>query len=132
MSIKVNATIGQELYYTEVVAGKNVLITDEPEELGGKNKGFDPKEILATSLASCTAATLRMYLDRKEWKVEKINVEVEMIEDTLNSITIFERTISFENAELDESQKKRLLNIAGKCPIHKVLTNQVEVNTQLK
>jgi len=58
-SVKVEATIGQEKYFTEVKAGNNLLITDEPLDKGGGNKGFNPFEILATSLASCTAATLK-------------------------------------------------------------------------
>jgi len=68
MEVSVKAVLGNQLYYTEVTAGDNVLITDEPTDLGGQNKGFNPFEILATSLASCTAATLRMYMDRKQWK----------------------------------------------------------------
>jgi putative redox protein len=74
MAVTVKASLGKEKYY-EVFAGENALITDEPVDKGGQNKGFNPFEILATSLASCTAATLRMYIERKEWDVEKINVK---------------------------------------------------------
>jgi putative redox protein len=130
MAITVKASLGPEKYYTEVVAGENTLITDEPVDKGGGNKGFNPFEILATSLASCTAATLRMYIDRKEWNVEKINVEVELENFPLTKRAIFKRDISFEGTNLDDEQLKRLHAIADACPIHKILTNDIEILTK--
>lgn len=130
MAITVKASLGTEKYYTEVVAGENTLITDEPVDKGGGNKGFNPFEILATSLASCTAATLRMYIDRKEWSVEKINVEVELENFPLTKRAIFKRDISFEGTNLDDEQLKRLHAIADACPIHKILTNDIEILTK--
>lgn len=130
MAVTVKASLGKEKYYTEVVAGENTLITDEPIDKGGQNKGFNPFEIMATSLASCTAATLRMYIDRKEWDVEKINVEVELENFPLTKIAIFKRDISFEGTNLDEEQLKRLHTIADACPIHKILTNDIEILTK--
>ncbi|WP_185206511.1 OsmC family protein [Chryseobacterium sp. C3] len=130
MAITVKASLGTEKYYTEVVAGENTLITDEPVDKGGGNKGFNPFEILATSLASCTAATLRMYIDRKEWNVEKINVEVELENFPLTKRAIFKRDISFEGTNLDDEQLKRLHALADACPIHKILTNDIEILTK--
>lgn len=130
MAITVKASLGKEKYYTEVVAGENILITDEPVDKGGQNKGFNPFEILATSLASCTAATLRMYIDRKEWDVEKINVEVELENFPLTKRAIFKRDISFEGTNLDEEQLRRLHTIADACPVHKILTNDIEILTK--
>jgi len=130
MAITVKASLGTEKYYTEVIAGENTLITDEPVDKGGGNKGFNPFEILATSLASCTAATLRMYIDRKEWNVEKINVEVELENFPLTKRAIFKRDISFEGTNLDDEQLKRLHAIADACPIHKILTNDIEILTK--
>lgn len=130
MGIIVRASLGKTKYYTEVIAGENQLITDEPVEKGGQNKGFNPFEILATSLASCTAATLRMYIDRKEWDVEKINVEVDMENFPLTKRTVFKRDISFEGTHLDEEQLKRLHTIADACPVHKILINDIEILTK--
>lgn len=130
MAITVKASLGKEKYYTEVVAGENTMITDEPVDKGGQNKGFNPFEILATSLASCTAATLRMYIDRKEWDVEKINVEVELENFPLTKRAIFKRDVSFEGTNLDEEKLKRLRTIADACPIHKILTNDIEILTK--
>ncbi|SMP29104.1 OsmC family protein [Chryseobacterium profundimaris] len=130
MAITVKASLGKERYYTEVVAGENTLITDEPVDKGGGNKGFNPFEILATSLASCTAATLRMYIDRKEWNIDTINVEVELENFPLTKRAIFKRDITFEGTILDEEQIKRLRAIADACPIHKILTNDIEILTK--
>lgn len=131
MEVSVKAVLGTQLYYTEVTAGDNVLITDEPTDLGGQNKGFNPFEILATSLASCTAATLRMYMDRKQWTAEKIVVEVDMTRDASGTKTTFNRKVHFEGASLDADMAKRLYIIADKCPVHKVLTGEVIINTEL-
>lgn len=130
MAVTVKASLGTTKYYTEVVAGENRLITDEPLDKGGQNKGFNPFEILATSLASCTAATLRMYIDRKEWNVEKIDVEVELENFPLTKLAVFKRNIRFEGTDLSEDQMKRLHTIADACPIHKILTNEIEIQTK--
>ncbi|UMQ41310.1 OsmC family protein [Chryseobacterium sp. Y16C] len=131
MAVTVKASLGKEKYYTEVVAGENTLITDEPVDKGGQNKGFNPFEILATSLASCTAATLRMYIERKEWNVEKVNVEVELENFPLTKRAVFKRDITFEGTDLDEEQLKRLRTIADACPVHKILTNEIEILTKI-
>ncbi|RNA63209.1 OsmC family peroxiredoxin [Chryseobacterium nematophagum] len=130
MAITVKATLGKTKYYTEVIAGENHLITDEPIDKGGQNKGFNPFEILATSLASCTAATLRMYIDRKEWNIDNIHVEVELENFPLTKKAIFKRDISFEG-DVDEEQMKRLRSIADACPVHKILINEIEIETKL-
>jgi len=130
MAVTVKASLGKEKYYTEVIAGENTMITDEPVDKGGQNKGFNPFEILATSLASCTAATLRMYIERKEWNVEKVNVEIELENFPLTKRAVFKRDITFEGTNLDEEQLKRLHTIADACPIHKILTNEIEILTK--
>ena len=130
MAVTVKASLGKTKYYTEVIAGENRLITDEPIDKGGQNKGFNPFEILATSLASCTAATLRMYIDRKEWNVENIDVEVELENFPLTKLAIFKRNINFEGSELSEEQLKRLHAIADACPVHKILLNEIEIQTK--
>ncbi|CAI8702128.1 putative redox protein [Chryseobacterium sp. IT-36CA2] len=129
MAVTVKASLGKTKYYTEVTAGENKIITDEPIDKGGQNKGLNPMEILATSLASCTAATLRMYIERKEWDVENINVEVELENFPLTKRAVFKRDISFDGI-LDDEQLKRLHTIADACPVHKILTNDIEILTK--
>ncbi|MDN5395904.1 MAG: OsmC family protein [Chryseobacterium sp.] len=129
MAVTVKASLGKTKYYTEVTAGENQIITDEPIDKGGQNKGFNPMEILATSLASCTAATLRMYIERKEWDVENILVEVALENYPLTKRAVFQREITFEGV-LDDEQLKRLHTIADACPVHKILTNDIEILTK--
>lgn len=130
MAVTVKASLGKQKYYTEVIAGENSLITDEPVSAGGGNKGFNPYEMMATSLASCTAATLRMYIDRKKWEVEKINVEVKLENYPQTRTSVFERNISYQGANLDAEQLDRLHAIAERCPIHKILHGNIEINTK--
>lgn len=131
MGVKVKATLGTEKYYTEVIAGENILITDEPVDKGGGNKGFNPFEILATSLASCTAATLRMYIDRKGWDIPTINVEVDLENFPQTRTAQFCRIIDFGTTEVSEEIKDRLFKIADACPVHKILTNNIEILTKI-
>jgi putative redox protein len=132
IGVKVKASLGTEKYYTEVIAGENTLITDEPVDKGGGNKGFNPFEILATSLASCTAATLRMYIDRKGWDLPMINVEVDLENYPQTKTAQFCRIIDFGETEVSEDIRDRLFKIADACPIHKILTNDIEILTKLK
>ena len=124
----VSATIGKEHYRTELFIAGHTVIADEPQDLGGTNLGPSPGQFLMLSLASCTAITLRMYADRKKWSVDKIKVEV--ASEKVDNKTLFNREISFEGA-LDDDQRKRLLQIANSCPVHKTLTNPIEVQTKL-
>ena len=124
----VTATIGRDAYKTELITSGHRVIADEPEEVGGGNRGPAPGEFLMISLASCTAITLRMYANRKKWNVEKIKVEVAF--EKAQYKTIFKREISFEG-DLDDDQRTRLLQIANSCPVHKTLTNPIEIETTL-
>ncbi|WP_312767850.1 OsmC family protein [Epilithonimonas sp.] len=132
MGVTVRASLGTEKYYTEVIAGENKIITDEPIDKGGGNKGFNPFEILATSLASCTAATLRMYIDRKGWEIPMINVEVDLENYPQTKTAQFCRIIDFGATEVSEDIKDKLFKIADACPIHKILTNDIDILTKLK
>jgi putative redox protein len=131
MEVKVIATLGSTLYQTEVKAGKNSIISDEPADLGGGDTGLNPFELLASSLATCTAATLRMYINMKKWEVEEIIVQVEMEDDKPSQVANFKREITFTGASLDEAQEKRLLAIAERCPVHRIITGNVTIATTL-
>lgn len=124
----VTAIIGQDHFRTELIASGKTIIADEPEELGGTNSGPAPGEFLMISLASCTAITLRMYADRKKWDVSKIKVEV--ASEKMDNKTLLKREISLEG-NLEEDQRQRLLQIANSCPVHKVLSNPIEISTSL-
>jgi putative redox protein len=111
-----------------VSGGNNVLIADEPEEVGGANMGFSPDELLCSALGACTAATLRMYADRKEWPLESVEVKVAFQRESSFSSTKIVRNIKLQG-DLSEDQRERLLDIANKCPVHKTLTQPIEIET---
>lgn len=127
----ISSSIKKELYKVEIKSPSgNVVIADEPEEIGGKNLGFSPKELLASALAACTSATLRMYADRKGWDLEEVKLEIDLERDQKENKTII-NTKLVVIGNLDEAQKSRLYEIAKKCPVHKILSNPIEINTQL-
>ena len=104
----------------------------EPVENGGKDAGPTPTELVLSGLAACTVSTLRMYVDKKGWNVDKIEVELQ-IQTT--------KTEKGQSAEIESvikitgdvttEQRQRMLEIARKCPIHKLLTNPIQINSQL-
>jgi putative redox protein len=102
------------------------LRVDEPSEAGGEDSGPRPTTMLGASLAGCIAITVEMYAERKGWDVGQVEVDVEM--NYQGPVpTDFEVGLKLP-AELDEEQKRRLLVIATKCPVHKVLAGEARVN----
>ncbi|MFH6994052.1 OsmC family protein [Flavobacterium sp. FlaQc-48] len=127
----ISAQIDTRLYRTEITsASGNIIIADEPQEMGGKNLGFSPSELLASSLASCTLITLRMYINRKQWDVSEINIKVDFERDADKNVSLFTRKIEI-TGEVDQTQRQRLETIANSCPIHKTLTHAIEIKTTL-
>jgi putative redox protein len=125
---KVIATIQKIPYRIEILsATKNVIIADESLDKGGKDTGFSPKELLAAALSACTLATLRMYVERKGWEIAEIKVETELTE--ADNKTTFNRRIEFSE-KIDEEKKKHLLHVANACPVHKILSNPIEIKTE--
>lgn len=112
----------------ELTIGRHQLVADEPIAEGGEDTGPSPFEYLAAGLASCTAITLRMYAQRKNWPLENAEIQVS-IERAVDSTT-FSRQINLIGPLLPE-QRQRLLEIANHCPVHKALTGKIEVKTDL-
>jgi putative redox protein len=107
-------------YEHEVEIREHRLISDEPRDRGGEDAGPTPTELLAASLASCTAITIEMYADRKGWDLGQVEIEVDYTEAAPERPTGFDVTLRIPG-ELTDDQHKRLLVIAGKCPVHKAL-----------
>lgn len=131
---------GKESGYTTLIkAGKHFVTADEPEDVGGNDFGPTPYQLLASSLAACTAMTLRMYANRKGLDLKEIKVHVNHTkrysDDAAQSnevgarIDHFERLVEVEG-DLDESQRKRLIEIAEKCPVHKTLEREITITTR--
>ena len=129
---KIHATIGRTAYTTKINIREHHLIGDEPTENGGGDAGPKPSEFILAGLATCTAATLRMYADRKGWPLEHIFIDLSLVIEKIpgGQVTHITRVIRFEG-DIDDEQKRRLLEIAEKCPAHRLLTNEVRINTQL-
>lgn len=128
---QLKAVIGRERYKTVIQTNNHQLIGDEPIENGGTDLGPDPYEFILAGLATCTAATLRLYADRKGWDLEIIEIELSLkVErEGTKQITNILRELNFIG-NLDETQKMALLNIAEKCPVHKMLTNPINIATK--
>jgi len=100
------------------------LAVDEPEDQGGDDTAPSPQELLAASLASCTAVTLEMYAQRKGWDIGYVEVECEYTPAERGCPTKFELVLRLPAAATEE-QVERLRVIAAKCPIHRVLDGEV-------
>jgi putative redox protein len=100
------------------------LTADEPEENGGDDTGPSPQELLAASLASCTAVTVEMYAKRKGWQIGDVAVEVDYEPAQRGSPTKFKMKLCLPK-ELPEDQRERLTQIAAKCPVHRTLEGEV-------
>jgi putative redox protein len=97
---------------------------DEPEENGGDDSAPSPQELLAASLASCTAITIEMYARRKGWDIGDVAVDVNYEPAQRGSPTKFKMVLNLPK-ELPEDQRERLMQIAAKCPVHRTLEGEV-------
>ncbi|MGV3546988.1 MAG: OsmC family protein [Pedobacter sp.] len=119
--------LDQSKYKTKIFADGHFIYADEPEELGGTNEGMAPGALLLASLGSCTAITIRMYADRKQFPLEGIKINLAICpEEEMDAGTVIERKIELIG-NLSDDERKRLMIIADKCPIHKMLSNPIKV-----
>ena len=125
-----STALTKETYRTEITSRNHHSLADEPIERGGQDLGPTPTELLHSSLASCTSITLRMYAARKKWVIEEIKVDVtDGINQECKESILTKRITLIGN--LDEAQLKRMLVIAGKCPVHKVLEKSIQIESSI-
>ena len=117
-------------YAHSLTAGKHTMIADEPPEQGGTDAGPEPTQLLALSLASCTAITVEMYAERKEWDVGDVAVDVDYKLDP-KGMSRFDVLVEVPG-DVSEEQLEKLRAIACKCPVHRVLTGDVEINDEVR
>jgi putative redox protein len=127
----ITGNIGTQKYLCKIQWRNGSILMDEPLDIGGRDLGPDPFSLLLASLAGCTLSTLRMYIDRKEWTIPEITVSLNLIIHNNEAYsTEIKREIQFSNS-ISEEQKQRLLVIANKCPISKILENEISINTKI-
>ncbi len=107
-----------------VEIGGHTITADEPAEHGGSDAGPSPQELLAASLASCTAVTMEMYANRKGWEISEVAVDVTYEPAQRGSPTKFHMEVTLPK-ELPDEQREKLMTIAAKCPVHRTLEGEV-------
>ncbi|NND71751.1 MAG: OsmC family protein [Rhodothermales bacterium] len=134
------AVLGRSGFTTSILANGHAITADEPVSVGGSNLGPSPYELVGAGLAACTAMTLRMYADRKEWPLEEVKVRVthskvhaedcDCETDQTGKIDVMQRQIDIVGSDLTGEQENRLLEIADKCPVHRTLEGEVVIKTE--
>ena len=131
---------GEGKFVEHLLDGRHRLVADEPVVAGGNDLGPGPYELLLMALGACTTMTLRLYADRKGWPLTRTSVTLRHhrihAEDCADCETKhgmldhIEQVIEIEGS-LDDVQRKRLLEIADMCPVHRTLTSEIKIDTRL-
>ncbi|QDG52809.1 OsmC family protein [Persicimonas caeni] len=135
------AETGEGKFMNHVIVGRHHFFADEPASVGGNDAGPDPYDLVAAALGACTSMTLRMYAERKGWPLERVQVRVNHdkihagdcahCEKEKGKIDKLTRAIRVEG-DLDDAQRKRLLEIADRCPVHQTLRRENVIESSLE
>src|SRR3954453_23281803 len=115
----------------DLIVREHTLTADEPTDQGGEDLGPNPQELLAASLASCTAITMEMYAKRKGWDVAGLEVDCRYVPAERGCVTKFE-LVTRMPPHLSEEQVERPKGIAAKCPVHRVLEGEVAFDERVE
>jgi uncharacterized OsmC-like protein len=129
---------GEGKFAEHLLYGRHHLLADEPMAAGGSDHGPGPYELLLMALGACTTMTLRLYADRKGWSLGRVSVRLRHrkihaedcadCETKQGMLDRIEREITLAG-DLDAAQRKRLMEIADMCPVHRTLTSEVKIDT---
>lgn len=125
---KVVSQFGDGPLQQKLSTGDLHFLADAYTTNGGEGSGPTPHEYLGAALAACTSMTLKMYAGRKSMNLENAIVSVDI--ERINDVETFIRDIELQG-NLSDEEKTRLLEIANKCPIHKALSGEIQIKTQL-
>ena len=127
----VTAHIGTTNYQVQFDDGTHTWFADEPASLGGGDRGPSPFSLLLSSLGACTAITVRMFAEHRGWPLTGAKVHLEFNpEGSPTEGTDIRRKITLQG-DLSPEQRERLLDVANKCPLHKVLTGEIRLYSSL-
>jgi putative redox protein len=120
-----------EKFRHDVMIRRHRLIADEPTDAGGQDDGPSPQELLAASLASCTAITMEMYAKRKGWNIDGLTVDVDYTPAERGCPTKFEMVMQLPG-HLSDEQIDKLRVIANRCPVHRTLEGEVAFEERIE
>lgn len=130
MNEQVIGIIGEQPYTTTFNIRGHEMIADEPIDENGQDLGPKPTEYLKAALAACTTITMKMYADRKGWDLQEAIVEVDFVRDLKNNLTTFTKKVTLKG-NLDAEQRKRIFEIGGRCPVHRIIENPVKIEAEM-
>jgi len=140
MSRSVVVEAGRLRYAQSVSVGPHLLQGDEPVSAGGSDVGPNPFELLLAALGTCTSITVRMYADLKQWPLEGVHVELSYARVHAEDCAACDKGLKLVDGieielsllgELSESQRQRLMEIANKCPVHRMLESPIPIRARL-
>ncbi len=115
----------------EVDVDGHRFVSDEPRKAGGTDEGPSPTRLLVSSLAACTAITVEMYADRRGWELGAVEAEAELVSAERGEPTRYSVEVRIPTPLTDE-QAERIKVVAGKCPVHRTLTGEVEIEDRIE
>jgi putative redox protein len=125
------AETGLGRYQVEARVGQAAFLIDEPAEVGGLGSGPNPYNLLSAALGACKTMTIRLYANRKDWPLKHVEVAVRHRRSDLNARDIFDVDVTLQGA-LDDTQRAKLMEIGGRCPVSITLTRGADVHSVLK
>jgi putative redox protein len=137
-TLRTRATVsetGESPFSVRIEIGEHVLTGDETVAIGGGGLGPTPFDLLTAALAECTAMTVRWFARHQSWPLEHVEVTVDhakkLVAGASEPTDVFDKTIFIRGSELTEQQRARLVDVASKCPIQRILTGAPLINTRI-
>jgi putative redox protein len=126
---------GESPFAVQIEMGAHAFVGDEPISAGGGGLGPNPFELMTAALAECSAITVRWFARQQNWPLEHVEVVVDhakkLFAGSPTAVDVFEKTIFIRGVELDDAQRTRLVDVATKCPIQRILEGTPVINTKL-